>query len=123
MFCERCVKLTRWLIYDPAAEPRAELMSGSCMWPDEISREWCIECIWKAREWFHLRYQLTIGEPVPAEGLDRWRQLEQEYPNWPLFRRERQSPDIAVQVRRMVHRANRRACIELDRMDREYRKA
>lgn len=122
MFCERCAPLTRRLNYDPAAEPHAELMSGSCMWPDEISREWCTQCIWKTREWFHLRYQLTVGEPVPAEALERWRQFEREYPNWPLFRPERSSPDIAERVRRMVHRATRRTCIELERMDREYRK-
>jgi hypothetical protein len=54
MFCERCAPLTRQLIFDPAAEPHAELMSGSCMWSDEISREWCIQCIWKQRQWFHV---------------------------------------------------------------------
>src|SRR2546425_7453289 len=86
MFCERCSPMTRRLIYDPAAEPHAELMSGSCMWPDEISHDWCIECIWKSREWFHVRYQLTVGEPVTAEALERWGQLEHEFPNWPLFR-------------------------------------
>jgi hypothetical protein len=122
MFCERCAVLTRQLIYDPAAEPRAELMSGSCMWADEISREWCIQCIWKTRAWFHLRYQLTVGELVPPEAMERWGQLEQEYPNWPLFRPERRSPEIAERVWRMVHRATRRACIDLERMDREYRK-
>jgi hypothetical protein len=122
MFCERCAPLTRRLIYDPAAEPHAELMSGSCMWPDEIYRGWCIQCIWKTREWFHLRYQLTVGEPVSVEALERWGQLEQEYPNWPLFRPERRSPELAEKVRRLVHRATRRACIELERMDREHRK-
>jgi hypothetical protein len=122
MFCEQCAPLTQRLIFDPAAEPRAELMSGSCMWPDEINREWCIQCIWKLREWFHLRYQITVGEPVPAAALERWGQLEQEFPNWPLFRPERRSPEIAERVRQMVHRATRRACIDLERMDREYRR-
>jgi hypothetical protein len=121
MFCERCAPLTRQLIYDLAAEPHAELMSGSCMWPDEISGEWCIQCIWKAREWFHLRYQLTVGEPVPPEALHAWQQMEREYPNWPLFRLERRSPEIAEQVRRMVHRNRRQACIALERLDRELR--
>jgi hypothetical protein len=109
------------LTYDAAAEPRAELMSGSCMWPDEISRDWCIECVWRTREVFHLRYQLTLGEQLPTEAMERWRQLEADYPNWPLFRPERRSPEIAERVRGMVHRAIRRACIELGRMDREHR--
>jgi len=97
------------------------LMSGSCIWPDEISREWCIPCIWKTREWFHLRYRITVGEPVPVGELERWRQLVQEYPNWPLFRPERHSPEIAERIRRLVHRATRRACVELARMERECR--
>lgn len=121
MFCERCASLTRRLTYDPAAQPYAELMSGSCIWPDEISRGWCIQCVWKMREWFHLRYRIAVGESVPAESLKRWGQLEREYPNWPLFRPERRSPEIAEQVRRMVHRATRRACIDLEHMDREDR--
>ncbi len=121
MFCERCAILTRRLIYDPAAEPHAELMSGSCMWPDEISQEWCTPCIWKMREWFHLRYQLTVGEPVPPEALECWQQLEQEYPNWPLFRLERRSPEIAERVRQMVNRNRRQACIAFERLEREFR--
>jgi hypothetical protein len=92
------------------------------MWPDEISREWCSECIGKMRQWFHLRYQLTVGKPVPVEALEALGHLQQKYPNWPFFRPERRSAEIADRVRRMVHHATRRACIELERMDREYRK-
>lgn len=120
MFCENCAPLTQSLRFDPSAEPHVELMSGSCIWSDETSRGWCIKCIWKMREWFHLRYQMTVGELIPPEALDRWRQLEQEYPNWPIFRPERCSPEIADRVRRLVDRATRRACIALERMDREY---
>jgi hypothetical protein len=117
MFCVRCAPIARRLTYDPFAE----LMSGSCIWPDEISREWCIPCKWNTREWFHLRYRITVGEPVSAGELERWQQMEQEYPNWPLFHPERRSSEIAERVRRMVHRANRRACVDLARMDRELR--
>lgn len=52
MFCERCAPLTRTLTFDTEVEPRAELMSGSCMWADEIHRGWCIQCVWKTREVF-----------------------------------------------------------------------
>ena len=122
MFCERCASLTRTLAFDPATEPRAELMSGSCMWADEIHRGWCIQCVWKTREVFHLRYQLTAGEPVPPESVAYFGELEQQFPNWPLFRPERRSPEIAERVRRMVRRNTRQACVDLERLDREYRK-
>jgi len=122
MFCERCSALTRSLTFDPAAEPRAELMSGSCMWADEIHRDWCIQCVWNTREVFHVRYQLTVGERVPPEAVAYFRQLEQEFPSWPLFRPERRSPDIAARIRRMVRRNTRQACIDLERLDREYRR-
>jgi hypothetical protein len=122
MFCVRCGPLTRRLGYDPAAEPHVELMTGSCIWPDELSREWCIQCKCKTREWFYLRYQITVGDPIPAGALERWQELEREYPSWPFFLPERRSADIAEQVRKLVHRANRRACVDLARMDREYRK-
>lgn len=81
MFCEQCAVLTQQLLYDPVAEPRAELMSGSCMWTDEYSKEWCHQCICKTREWFHLRYQITLGKPVPPAAMKRWQELEQEFPN------------------------------------------
>lgn len=122
MFCERCAPITRRLVYDPAAEPHAELMTGSCIWPDETSREWCIQCIWNTRELFHLRYQITVGERIPPCALERWCQLEREYPSWPVFRPERRSSEIAEQVRKLVSRATRRACVDLARMERELRK-
>src|SRR3982751_152737 len=55
MFCDGCAALTHTLTFDLLAEPRAELTSGSCMWADELHRDWCIQCIWKSREVFHLR--------------------------------------------------------------------
>jgi hypothetical protein len=90
------------------------------MWADEINRGWCIQCIWKTREIFHLRFQITVGEQVPVESLAYFRELE-EFPNWPLFRPERRVPEIAEWVRNLVHRNTRQACIDLERMDREYR--
>ena len=122
MFCAQCAPLTCTLAFDPFAEPRAELMSGSCMWADEIHRGWCIECIWKTREVFHLRFQMTVGDQVPAESVAYFRELERQFPNWPLFRPERRSPEIAERVRHMVHRNRRQACIDLARMDQEYRR-
>src|SRR5262245_39506528 len=122
MFCQRCAVLTRSLTFDPAAKPRAELLSGSCMWADEIHPDWCTECIWKNREVFHLRYQLTVGELVPVESQAYLRELEDQFPNWPLFRPERRSPEIAKQILHMVRRNTRQACVALERMDREYRR-
>lgn len=122
MFCEQCDPLTRTLTFDPGAEPRAELMSGSCIWADEMHPGWCVPCVWKTREFFHVRYQITVGEPVAPESEAYFRELEQQFPNWPLFRPERRSPEIAERVRRIVRRNSRQACIDLERMDREYRK-
>jgi hypothetical protein len=126
LFCEHCAPLTRALVYDPLAEPFAELMSGSCWWPDETSREWCINCVWDMRAVFYFRYCMTVGEPIDHPSRERlareaWERLEREFPEWPLFRPERRSPEIADKVRRLVNRANRRACIELERMEREFR--
>jgi hypothetical protein len=97
-------------------------MSGSCTWAGETHRGWCTQCIWKTREVFHLRYQLTVGEPVPPESAAYFRELEHEFPNWPLFRQERRSHEIAERVRRMVRRNTRQARIGPERMDREYRR-
>lgn len=124
MFCEHCAPLTRALAYNPAAEPEAELMSGSCWWPDEVNWEWCTACFLDMRTIFHLRHRMTVGEPIDhyAKELETWSRLEQEFPEWPLFRPERRSSEISDKVRRLVHLANRRACIEFKRMEREYRR-
>ena len=122
MFCERCAQLTRRLTWDPLAEPRAELLTGSCIWMDERCRDWCSECTDKVKELFHLRYQMTVSESVPPEAVAYFLELEKRFPNWPLFRPERRSPEIADKVRRMVRHNLKRACIEIEKMDREYRK-
>ena len=56
------------------------------------------------------------------ESVAYFCELEQQFPNWPLFRPERRSPEIASQVRRLVRRNTRQACIAFERMDREYRR-
>jgi hypothetical protein len=121
-FFEQCTALTRQLHYDPLAEPRAELLTGSCIWTDERCRDWCGECMDKVKELFHLRYQITVCDSVPPETLAFFLGLEKRFPNWPLFRPERRSPEIAEKVRRMVRHNLKRACIEIERLDREYRK-
>jgi hypothetical protein len=121
VFCERCAALTRQLQYDPLAEPRAELLTGSCIWTDERCRDWCSECTDKVKELFHLRYQITVGDSVPAAAVAYFLELERRCPNWPFFRPERRSPEIAEKIRRMVRHNTRRACIAIETMDREYR--
>src|SRR5689334_7081577 len=64
----------------------------------------------------------TLTFDPAAEPVAYFRELEEQFPNWPLFRPERRAPEVAERVRRMVHRNTRRACIDLERMDREYRK-
>jgi hypothetical protein len=122
VFCERCAALTQRLTYDPLAAPRAELLTGSCIWTDERCREWWSECTDKVKELFHLRYQITVGDSVPSEALAYFLELEKLFPNWPLFRPERRSPEIAEAVRRTVRHNTKRACIALERLDRDYRK-
>jgi hypothetical protein len=97
-------------------------MSGSCWWPDEISPEWCTRCFWDMRAVFYLRYCMTVGEAIDHRAFEAWERLKQEFPEWPLFRPERRSPEMADKVRRLVHLANRRACIEMERMEREFRR-
>lgn len=65
---------------------------------------------------------MTVGEPVSPKSVAYFHELEQQFPNWPLFRPERRSPEIAERMRRMVDRNTRQACIDLKRMAREYRK-
>jgi hypothetical protein len=74
------------------------------------------------KELFHLRYQITVGDSVPPEAVTYFVELERQFPNWPFFRPERRSPEIAETVRRMVRHNLKRACVEVERMDREYRK-
>jgi hypothetical protein len=122
LFCEHCAALTRRLIYDPLAEPRAELLTGSCIWTDERCRGWCSACTAKVKELFHLRYQITVGDSVPAEAIAHFLEFEKRFPDWPFFRPERRSPQIASKIRQMVRHNTKRACIAMERMDREYRK-
>lgn len=121
MFCEQCAELTRRLTYDLLAEPRAELLTGSCIWRDEWCRDWCGECTEKVKELLHLRYQITIGEAVPSVAVTYFLDLGKQFPNWALFRPERRSPEIAQKVRRMVRHNLERACIAIERWDREHR--
>jgi hypothetical protein len=58
---------------------------------------------------------------VPEAAIQAWHRLEGEYPSWPFFRLERRSAEIAEKIRRLVRHSTKRACIELERMDREYR--
>jgi hypothetical protein len=122
VFCKRCATLTRRLTYDPLAEPHAELLTGSCIWTDERCRDWCSACTDKVKELFHLRYQLTVGDSVPPGAVAYFLDLEKQFPNWPLFRPERRSPEIAAKVERMVRHHRQRTCIAIERWDREYRK-
>jgi len=75
------------------------------------------------KELFHLRYQITVGDSVPAEAVAYFLELEKRFHNWPFFRPERRSPEIADKIRRMVRYNTKRACIAIERMDREYRKS
>src|SRR5262245_17695802 len=119
MFCKRCAKITRRLSFDPDCEPWAELWSGSCIWDDEISREWCWDCVQKTRYIFHVRYQITTEESVDPPTLAWWQQLEREFPTWPVFRPERRSPELAERFRRMVRHSLKRTCLELERWERD----
>jgi hypothetical protein len=118
VFCDRCAALTRELQYDPRAAPRAELLTGSCIWADERCRDWCSACTDKVKELFHLPHQITIGDSVPVEAIAYFLELERGFPNWPFFRRERRSPEIADRIRRMVRHNTKRTCIATDTMDR-----
>lgn len=102
MFCARCGPLTRRLAYNPADRPGTELFSGSCIWSDEFSREWCVACAQGTRLLFHARYCMTTGEPVGPETASLWDQTERDFPSWPIFRPERRSPEIAGEIRRLV---------------------
>jgi hypothetical protein len=120
-FCEPCAIVTRKLVFDSAAKSSVELMSGSIIWSDERSLKWCTPCVWAMRKWFHLRYKLVVGDQVsPAETV-QWQAMKQEYPDWPLFRLERCTSQDAEIVRRMVSRASRKFCVDMERLDREYR--
>ncbi len=110
MFCERCSDLTRGMEHDPAAGLFAELLTGSCIWKDEICRQWCFPCQNRTRRLFHARYCMTVGEPVEPEHQSLWDQAERDFPNWPIFRPERRSSAIADQVRRLVEDNFEKCC-------------
>lgn len=102
MFCDKCAPWARSLVYDPNARFAAELLSGSCIWADEHTTEWCMDCVGRTRFLFHARYCMTVGEPVTPEAQALWDQAEREFPEWPFFRPERRSAAIADEVRRLV---------------------
>ena len=108
MFCDRCAALTRELRFDPAAEPRADLITGTCTWPDEISNDWCTWCWSQVRFQFWNRYQLTLGESLSESMHEFWREAEDSFPEWPLLRAERRSPVIAPRVRGLSGRGRNR---------------
>jgi hypothetical protein len=122
MFCQRCTEIIRQLRYDPAAVPFAELLTGSCIWRDEYSWDWCSDCDGTARQLFNLRYRMTVGESLPQEAIEIWKELERVFPDWPLFRPERRSPEIADKVERMVRHCTNRAIIECERYEREQQR-
>lgn len=116
MFCERCVPLTHCLSRDPTARPHPELMSGSCIWDDEICRRWCIRCMHRTRLLFHARYCMTVGDPIRPEAQSLWDQAAVEFPDWPIFLPERRSSGIAGEVRRLVDERNERELGALEAM-------
>jgi hypothetical protein len=113
LFCPKCAPLTSGLTYDPAAGSFAEMMSGALIWGDERGK-WCIPCVWAMRAIFRLRYCMTVGEPLDPESLETWRKLEQEFPNWPLFRPDRRRPEDGPQVRDLVEGKTNRFIEEFD---------
>lgn len=121
LFCSKCAPLASQLAYDPAAESFAEMLSGSLIWRDETARGWCTPCAQATRKVFHLRYCMTVGDPLDPEAVELWQRLEQEFPNWPLFRPDRRSPENGPELRRTIDSKTEQFWEELQQITREWR--
>src|SRR2546423_820147 len=101
-------KALRGLRHDPQATRSYEMMSGAFVWSDERPADYCdVEADYAFRFLIGYRASLVRGEPR-EELRSIWEAVSEACPEWPGFRPERCSTDLAGDLddasNRMVRR-------------------
>jgi|SRR5208283_4847944 len=121
LFPPEALAILRQALWDPNATRSYEIMSGGFSWSDERMTDVSFVCM-AHRSWafrFLMGFRASLSAGAPREELSPpWDQLLQECPDWPGFREERRSTELAAEL----HRESRRMCINCLRWEREVRK-
>ncbi len=110
------IKQIHGLEYDPHATKSFELMSGGFVWSDESPQAYDDVASGYAFR-FLLGYRTSLIMGKPQEALESvWNAVRTECPDWPGFRPERISIELAEELNIAV--ANRKAMRRLHALDR-----
>jgi hypothetical protein len=120
LFPEPALAVLRQARWETNALRSYEIMSGGFQWSDERLGEAARICM-EHRSWafrYVLGYRASLTRGAPREGLRApWDQLLRECPDWPGFRAERVSPELAAEL----DREWRRVCVGFRRLERRAR--
>ena len=104
-FPDSAVNVLRATIFDPAARPGLELLSGSLIWDDERYLDFVACCrgggcshYWEP---VVFRTSLILGRPED-ECRPGWEELQRVCPEWPGFRPERRSVSLRGELERQM---------------------
>lgn len=119
LFPVEALAILRQAKWDANAKRSYDAMSGGFGWSDERLGDVAFLCVevgnWAFR--YLMGYRASLIRGAPREELRAaWDQLRRECPDWPGFRPERASPDLAVELKR----EDRRICREFLRAERAY---
>jgi hypothetical protein len=104
LFPEEAIVILRAAVYFADAKRSYDMMSGSFLWSDELLRESAPACrrhnSWAFRYLLGYRGSVIRGTP-DNKLLPVWEQVMRSCPNWPGFRPERNSTNLAAELRRI----------------------
>jgi hypothetical protein len=118
LFPEEALAMLQQARYDPEARRGYEALTCAFYWSDELLSKVHRICLnHGSRAYFYLMvFRSSHVRSKPIEEYRRtWEQLQAAAPEWPGFRPERCSTDIA----RDLDRTTKRQCIALERELRE----
>ena len=114
LFPEAALTILRQARFDANASHHFEIMSGGFSWSDERLLEVANVCMAEESWAFRILigYRASLIREAPQEELRTpWGQLLRECPDWPGFRPERRSPELAAEL----ERERRKSCVGLRR--------
>ena len=107
LFPEEGLTLLRTARYDPTAKRGFEWLTCAFHWSDELLSKVARICLnHESRAYFYamvFRSSLIKGTPI-EEYRRTWDQLRVACPDWPGFRPERCSTDLAPALERIIKR-------------------
>lgn len=110
LFPVEALAIFRQATWDANAKRSYDAMSGGFGWSDERLGDVADICI-KVGNWafrYLMGYRASLIRGTPRDELRAaWDQLQREYPDWPGFRPERASPDLAIELKHEDRRIRR----------------